>query len=143
MDKHLVLTSHGSNPQHLQIITRGLTFSLPDPPFFSFQTLIFFPPSNTNVVAFFFSSLCVLTAFHFQAHPTVKVSTSELNPALLSISTLLRKYISQPAHSLGLMMIYIYIFFFSQLAYVQIVQRMQLTQGNKFFFFIDFVVFTE
>lgn len=77
-------TAEGSNLQHLQIITRGLTFSLPHPPFIFLQTPLLSssspPPSALSL--HFPAPVCVVIAFHIVPVPTVKASTSELSPAL-------------------------------------------------------------
>lgn len=76
--RHVVVTctAEGSNLQHLQIITRGLAFSLPQLPFILFQT----PLSLPSLLSLHLPAMCCdcisrcasphSESFHFRAEPS-------------------------------------------------------------------------
>lgn len=127
--RHVVVmcTAEGSNLQHLQIITRGLTFSLPQLPFILFQT----PLSLPSLLSLHLPAMCCdcisrcasphSESFHFRAEPSSHRRYWNLLPKQLWGWTLVLCWIL-------LMCVY-----FSQCVYA-CVQQWEKVQGDIYFF---------
>lgn len=126
--RHVVVTctAEGSNLQHLQIITRGLTFSLPQLPFILFQT----PFSLHSLLSLHLPAMCCdcishcasphSESFHFRAEPSSHCRYWNLLPKQLWSWTLV------------LCWILLMCVFFSQCVYA-CVQKWEKVQGDIYF----------